>query len=375
ETSDRARAGERDSHESSAAAFWEEARRQVDRGDCDFSGRVFPEDPTERGFQRVVFTKVACFRKCRFQGTAVFYGAEFREDATFESAQFEDDARFGGAFFRGSANFWQARFQKDANFRYTEFSGTANFFRAIFEASTYFYRARFLEDCEFEEARFAGQVDFQDAVSGQVFTLDLPRGGWFTRRIPFARRGQGHHAYRLAKQSATDRGDYQLAGKCHYAEQSTRCTARLLSGIRRMASPVSVSGGRSENRLAAGWRSRFQGLRGMLSATGEWIFARWLFGYGERIRGILLAAVLVIVGWAAAYSFHGIVSGEASDGSAVLECGMGNCLYFSVVTFTTLGYGDLRPSDPIRALAAGEAVLGAFLMALFVVAMARKFTR
>lgn len=37
-------------------------------------------------------------------------------------------------------------------------------------------------------------------------------------------------------------------------------------------------------------------------------------------------------------------------------------LYFSAVTFTTLGYGDFQPCDMAKLFAAGEAVVGGFFM-------------
>ena len=43
---------------------------------------------------------------------------------------------------------------------------------------------------------------------------------------------------------------------------------------------------------------------------------------------------------------------------AVSEAGFNSSLYFSIVTFTTLGYGDVLPKPPFRLLAASEAVLG-----------------
>ena len=50
-----------------------------------------------------------------------------------------------------------------------------------------------------------------------------------------------------------------------------------------------------------------------------------------------------------------------------------NCLYFSVVTFTTLGYGDFQPLVGwSRFLVSFEALLGAFTMALFVYTFARR---
>lgn len=50
-------------------------------------------------------------------------------------------------------------------------------------------------------------------------------------------------------------------------------------------------------------------------------------------------------------------------------------LYFSVVTFTTLGYGDLVPVGPSRVIAAIEAFTGSFTLALFVVVFVKKMTR
>jgi len=50
-----------------------------------------------------------------------------------------------------------------------------------------------------------------------------------------------------------------------------------------------------------------------------------------------------------------------------------NCLYFSLITFTTLGYGDFRPLEGLgRFLTGSEAFIGAFMMALFVYTFARR---
>ncbi|NUM36348.1 MAG: two pore domain potassium channel family protein [Candidatus Brocadiae bacterium] len=51
-------------------------------------------------------------------------------------------------------------------------------------------------------------------------------------------------------------------------------------------------------------------------------------------------------------------------------------LYFSAVTFTTLGYGDVKPlwnSSPLlKLLVASEALLGPIMTALFLVATSRR---
>jgi hypothetical protein len=41
-------------------------------------------------------------------------------------------------------------------------------------------------------------------------------------------------------------------------------------------------------------------------------------------------------------------------------------LYFSVVTWTTLGYGDYQPSESVQLWAAGQAFFGYIFMAVFI---------
>jgi voltage-gated potassium channel Kch len=52
-----------------------------------------------------------------------------------------------------------------------------------------------------------------------------------------------------------------------------------------------------------------------------------------------------------------------------------NSIYFSVVTFTTLGYGDITPIGFSRLIATFEAFTGSFSLALFVVVFVKRMTR
>jgi len=137
------------------------------------------------------------------------------------------------------------------------------------------------------------------------------------------------------------------------------------------------------------------------------IFSKWLFSkkaiesfnlsvsdfiyqYGENPWRVIRFALIIIFSFALLLNFSGIVYSDRTnlliefikenqgDGYTLRYLGtvMGsflNCLYFSVVTFTTLGYGDFQPAVGLsRFFVSLESIIGAFTMALFVYTFARR---
>ncbi|MCX5713260.1 MAG: potassium channel family protein [Candidatus Omnitrophica bacterium] len=94
-------------------------------------------------------------------------------------------------------------------------------------------------------------------------------------------------------------------------------------------------------------------------------------GYGEKPHRIVLSALLTIFGFAAIFwYFKGIESPIYTSGTLTWI----DYLYYSAVTFTTVGYGDIVPkaSSFFRLMAATESFLGVFLTGLFIFTLARK---
>jgi len=89
---------------------------------------------------------------------------------------------------------------------------------------------------------------------------------------------------------------------------------------------------------------------------------------------VSLQMVLVIIGFAIEYTVWGISDTSAAEAKQFVY-DFGNCLYFSVVTFTTLGYGDFRPSPSSRVFAAAEALAGYLFFGLFVSLLAAHFAK
>ena len=97
-----------------------------------------------------------------------------------------------------------------------------------------------------------------------------------------------------------------------------------------------------------------------------------LSNYGESPSRVAFWAAVIILLCAAIYAFTGISS--SSSESTVHSFWVS--LYYSVVTFTTLGYGDFSPPSSIaRIVSASEAVTGLLLTSLFMVTVVRKYSR
>jgi hypothetical protein len=116
----------------------------------------------------------------------------------------------------------------------------------------------------------------------------------------------------------------------------------------------------------------------------EWCWSKLLdilCGYGENAARVIGFSIFISVFAAIFYFFLGINSPNGLlifDTSHTIEDNIFNfleCLYFSVITFTTTGYGDFSPIGFSRLVATLEAFIGAFAISLFVVVFVRKMTQ
>jgi len=111
----------------------------------------------------------------------------------------------------------------------------------------------------------------------------------------------------------------------------------------------------------------------------EWIFNMFLnlvAGYGERPLQVLVWWAGIIFGYAVIYYFYNGIYIRIANNIASYNPKFLEALYFSIVTFTTLGFGDLAPKPGFfQIFASFEALLGAIFMAMFIYVFARKMIR
>ncbi len=141
--------------------------------------------------------------------------------------------------------------------------------------------------------------------------------------------------YQRLKMWYTQHGIYDVAGKFFYREMEAR-------------------------RKAQSWKKEPH------LKLWSWIL-RLLCGYGEKPERVAISAAVVVFGLAAAYCLWGSFSSSSPW----------DTLYYSVASFTALGYGQWAPQPTgwAKGVGVAEAVIGVSMIALFLVTFTRKVSR
>ncbi|CAB49417.1 potassium channel family protein [Pyrococcus abyssi] len=153
--------------------------------------------------------------------------------------------------------------------------------------------------------------------------------------------------YRIARTTWEGSGDKENADEYYYLEMLAR-RKRVIQHYRR--GPKTL-------------RKTFK----LLEVLFEFLFADLTCKYGtDWKRPVFLWLSLVIFAFPLFYALTNSVTPVSS---------LMDYVYFSIVTATTLGYGDLHPIGIGKVIASIEAIFGMFMWAVFLTVFARKYMR
>ncbi len=100
------------------------------------------------------------------------------------------------------------------------------------------------------------------------------------------------------------------------------------------------------------------------------LFLFWaVTGFGFRPLRVLGFSLASIVAYGLVFR---ITDGVVTPGETPRTAGFWECLYFSGITFSTVGYGDFVPAPHMRFVALTEGALGVFCIGFFVVILANR---
>ena len=101
--------------------------------------------------------------------------------------------------------------------------------------------------------------------------------------------------------------------------------------------------------------------------------------YATAPLRVLLSMFVVFFSYSILYTIVPFISDASVANCAPEDAGfieiLGNNLYFSAITFLTVGYGDCLPTGIFKIIAPLEGWTGVFLMSYFTVAFVRKILR
>ncbi len=336
-------------------------------GETDFNNARFPGgvDFSEAGFsgeavfRKALFPGEAVFSSARFSGKTFFNSARFTGKADFLEAQFSGDASFRDVQFTGEAGFDYARFTGDAVFNSARFSGDAGFINALFSGQAYFLDAQFTGEAYFNSAQFFRGANFENVTFYKRAVFDKARfkeiGGLDMSETFF------YDVSGLLEILEKDKEKRGVPGdeKTEFLSDNIR----IILGEKSTARYPIISRQIQDDRYLLRFREKHPKLHflwWLLADCGR-SFARW------ALWSIFFAVLFALVFQAAgSEAFKPKPEGYTWF----------SFVYYSIVTFTTLGFGDITPIKwYTEILVTLEVILGYIMLGGLISILANKLAR
>ncbi len=355
---------------------------------CSFVGVNFAQ---KTSFTDVHFLKQTFFYRSKFND-AEFINTEFEGAACFsyDKQHLEENAAVPCQFL-GSVNFIHTRFLKKALFQKVEFSEKARFDYAYFGEQASFRRAVFKKDAIFTGVFCSLELDLRRINVGEELLI---KGANINRRLnladaTFSRIGFYNMVTDVIAVTPEQikgklRGEYS---KTKDPEEMNRTAQEFLilkksfsyQGMHEEEDWAYWNSRRTLRRTSTVQARKSKNIFILMKNFLERIIIDYGSSYGTHPLRITFLACCLIVCFGAFYWVHN--EQIILEGDEILpghpKANLTQCIYFSTMAFTTMGFGDIHPNIDgwLKGVVALEALVGIITMTLFVGTYARKIIR
>jgi len=404
-------------------------RRAEFDGHSDFEATEFEE---KSEFSWTDFRNTCEFNGANFREVSYFGNAYFEHLSSFKVVYFGEKSYFGNAIFEGDSDFRETKFTGGCSFRGTKFKGRSFFDSSELGSRSFFNNAEFnknikftgtiLNNIKFEGVKtnrnlinlenatvYEGVIkqpedsstfyDFTEATLGDIdirkencdrkpfdyfrfYKTDFDGFDFTDYKDELGSSPQIHEfkytsedeseeredrpeeleaTYLKAKDGAKKVGDHELASEFFIKEMQYR-RERYKDEL-------------EEEDLDWKHRAKLE-----FDRRVNWLY-EMTSGYGEKPIRVILTSISVVVLFTFLYPFWGIrqtgdgtartLSYASASAPAEYIDVIAHSFYFSSVTFTTLGYGDMYPVGLSRILSTVQSATGALLIALLIFVFGR----
>lgn len=297
-------------------------------------------------FEKTLFQKDVFFGNSVFQDAVHFGGTVFQNTCDFGESVFEGPALFRGTVFNGMARFSKTRFQQVADFNDVQFSENAVFRSATFQDASHFSRTFFSKKLDFAQARFSDTVVFNESTFREETDFTAAR---------FALSA----SYRNVNFTSNTIWQWLRNKFTHQPEQPTEfyLDSEDINGVL--------------NPFFKRYVADQQYIRAFKEKHPFWALVwRWSSDYGRSLALWALWSLLIALSFSLVYmpapawlpewiqettpQFHQATGDQVDEPLTFWKS-----FYFSIVTFTTLGFGDVvADNTSARILVTLEVIFG-----------------
>lgn len=371
-------------------------------GKADFEKVVFSSKTT---FNNIRFFKETKFCEAQFSGNVEFFKVKFFEEINFVCAEFSKKVEFWKVDFFGKADFFKSKFFGDVDFYKDKFFGETHFWLSKFHQEASFKAIQFYKKFHFFYAEFAGSAKFEDFTLKEYDSFKVNNTYFFdvdglfefikknekefkyqyVKKIPFKKR-PAKKKIELIKINLIRKKKpipkflkkkiaYIVKTWKFFLKKIIRITEflpenfTLILGEKVTARYPIISRKIKDDMYLLGYKKN----RSLIQIPLWWLW--WLLAdFGRSflrwaISSMIFASLFALI-------FHFGIGPESFCIKSLPKTSFLTMLYYSIVTFTTLGFGDITPTTTgASILVMLEVILGYIMLGGLISIFANKLAR